>query len=315
MIDKLILGGSMEEFWCVTTFFNPARYKSLLKNHHIFAENLKRQGVNLLTVEMAFGDAEFEISTTHNVLQLRGNSIMWQKERLINYAVSNLPSQCKYFAWLDCDVLFSDDNWAESAVERLKKHQMVQLYKKVFYLPPGHTSYQGQHEVCAQSVFWQAMIHKNWLQRRINKELPFSTPGFAWGAQRSFFSDIGLYDKNIIGSGDTFIVDCCLNSWEIHGYAKKFNNAMKVDMARWQAEFNKKPLTIDYLPVDIYHLWHGSLKNRRYMDRHEIIAKYDYDPRNDIVLKNNVYEWNSEKPGLHEDIRQYFFDRQEDTSE
>ena len=159
------------------------------------------------------------------------------------------------------------------------------------------------------------MIHKNWLQRRINKELPFSTPGFAWGAQRSFYSDIGIYDKNIIGSGDTFIVDCCLNSWEIHGYAKKFNDAMKTDMDNWLIEFKKKPLTIDYLPVDIYHLWHGSLKNRRYMDRHEIIGKYDYDPKNDIVLKNNVYEWNSDKPGLHEDIRQYFFDRQEDTSE
>lgn len=305
----------MSKFWCVTTFFNPAGYKSLLNNHRIFSDKLKEQGVNLLTVELAFGDQDFEIPTTENVLQLRGNSVLWQKERLINYAISQLPSDCEFVGWLDCDILFSNDKWAEIAVEKLKKNQVIQLYKKVFYMPKGCTEFNGQYEVCVQSVMWQKMIHRNWLQRRVDKELPFSTPGFAWAAQRSFFSDIGIYDKNIVGSGDTFLVDCYLGSWEIHGFAKKFNDHMKKDMAVWLTKFREKPLSVDYLPVDIYHLWHGSLKNRRYMDRHDVIQKYDYCPDTDIVLKNNVYEWASDKPGMHEDIKQYFFNRQEDTDE
>jgi hypothetical protein len=48
------------------------------------------------------------------------------------------------------------------------------------------------------------------------------------------------------------------------------------------------------------------------MDRHDIILNYDYDPSTDVELVNDVFEWSSGKTGMHDDIRQYFFDRQED---
>jgi hypothetical protein len=90
----------------------------------------------------------------------------------------------------------------------------------------------------------------------------------------------------------------------------KFNNKMKLDMEEWRKSLPK--ISYDYIPVDIYHLWHGSLKNRGYMDRHDMIKKYDFDPKNDIVLKNGVYEWNSPKYDFHNDIVQNFQSRKED---
>lgn len=305
----------MNEFWAITVFFNPAKFKSLLNNYHRFAERLARQNVKLLTVECAFNEDEFEIPQTENVHRLRGNSIMWQKERLINHGVSLLPAECKYFGWIDCDVLFPDD-WAEEAVSRLQTANILQLFKKVFYLPQGHQFYNGRDRLMAvQSVVWQWKVHRNWLERRRRKELPFSVPGFAWAARKSMFDDIGIYDKNIIGSGDTFLVDCYLDSWDIHGFASKFNTAMKTDMLKWRETLMKKQPVLDYLPVDICHLWHGSLKNRRYMDRHDMISKYDFEPQTDIILKDHLYEWSSDKTGLHEDIKQYFFERREDSDE
>lgn len=295
----------MTDLSVITVFFNPANFKSLLNNYYIFRDNLTKQGINLITVEMTFGDRKPQIDGTTYVLN--GNSVMWQKERLINFAIENINTE--YFAWLDCDILFSDDNWANLAVEKLQSVDVVQLFKRVFYLPKGHNRYKNQHETMLQGVIWQNKIHKNWLQRRKNKDLPFSSPGFAWAARKSAFPN-GLYDRNIIGSGDTFIVDCLLDSWDIHGYASKFNRKMKVSMSRWKIMQPK--LSYDYIPVDIYHLYHGSLKNRRYMDRHEMISKYDYDPSNDIILKNNVYEWNSNKPEFHQDIIAYFENRSED---
>lgn len=303
----------MNEFWAVTVFFNPAGFQALYNNYFTFAEQLKRQGVNLLTVECAFNDGEYQIPEGEHVYRLRSNSVMWQKERLINYGVSQLPPDCKYFGWLDCDVLFSTDDWAKMAVEKLQKANIIQLYKKVFYMPPGMKQFDGSKMMAIQSVIWQKMIHKNWLERRRRKELPFSTPGFAWAARRDVFADIGIYDRNIIGSGDTFLVDCYLDSWDIHGFASKFTDHMKKDMMAWCKKLKEKKPVLDYLPIDIYHLWHGSLKNRKYMDRHDVVLKYDYDPEKDIVLSNNVYEWSSDKKGMHEDIRQYFYDRQEDS--
>lgn len=303
----------MSEFWAVTTFFNPAGFKSLLNNYFLFAEGLARVGVPLLTVECVFGDAGYQIPEGPNVHRVRGRSVMWQKERLINHAESLLPASCKYFGWLDCDVLFTQDDWAGQAVSRLQKADVIQLYKKVIYLPRGHTSFVGEKLMTVQGVIWQKMIHRNWLARRRSRELAFSAPGFAWACRRDTFAPLGgIYDRNIVGSGDTFIVDCLLDSWDIHGFAKKFTPAMKVHMGSWRDRFQALGLKYDYIPVDIWHLWHGSLKNRKYMDRHDVILRYDFDPMADIMLSGNVYEWASDKPGLHADIRQYFFDRLED---
>jgi hypothetical protein len=122
------------------------------------------------------------------------------------------------------------------------------------------------------------------------------------------FEDLGgIYDKNIIGSGDTFLVDCFLDSWDIHGFVKKFTDPMKVHMLEWCERLKKKQPVLDYVPVDIWHLWHGSLKNRRYMDRHDVILKYNYDPLRTLCWMVRFYEWASDKPGMHEDIRQYFY--------
>lgn len=299
-------------FWVLTSFFNPAKFNSLLKNYHIFKEKLNSQGVNLLTIELAFNQDEFNLPPDKYTVQLRGSSVMWQKERLLNHGLSLLPDDCDKFAWIDCDVLFSTDQWADMASDALDQNDIIQLYKRIFYLPKGDLEYKGTHTTMLQGLVWQKIIHKNWLERRRKKELPFSAPGFAWAAKRSVFSDIGIYDKNIIGSGDTFLVDCYFDSWEIHGYAKKFTDAMKVDMMEWKDKLDQKNPSIGYIPVDIYHLYHGSLKDRRYMDRHEAILQNSYDPKTDIILKDGIFEWGSEKPMMHETIRQYFFNRKED---
>lgn len=300
------------EFCAVTVFFNPAKFKSLLNNYFYFAEEMKKAGVRLVTVECCFNGADFEIPKTTDVYRLRGDSIMWQKERLVNYGVSMLPPECKYFAWIDCDVIFSDSRWPEMIVEKLQTADILQLFKKVYYLSPGLTKPDGSKILALQGIVWQQAIHKNWLKRRRNKELPFSVPGFAWAAKRSVFSDIGIYDKNIVGSGDTFLVDCYFDSWDIHGFGQKFTTAMKEEMMQWCERLKEKKPILDYLPIDIYHLWHGSMKNRRYMDRHDIILQNDFDPTKDIELRNNVYEWSTDKKEMHEAIRQYFFQRQED---
>jgi hypothetical protein len=303
----------MDEMCVVTVFFNPAGFSSLLKNYFIFSEKIKQQGLRLITVECAFENSHFYIPEGPDVYRLKSNSIMWQKERLINYGASKLPDDCKYYAWIDCDVLFHSDNWAEQACEKLKNADIIQLFKKVYYMPKGMLEYDGSRIPSMQSVIWQWKIHHNWLQRRRSRELNFSVPGFAWAARRDFFSDLGgIYDRNIVGSGDTFLVDCYLNSWDIHGFSSKFNDNMKSALMDYCKKLQAKNPVVDYIPVDVSHLWHGSMKNRKYMDRHDVILKYDYDPLKDIILKDNVFEWATEKTSMHEDIKQYFFDRKED---
>lgn len=277
----------------------------------MFAERLVSQGANLLTVELTFGDSEPELSNTSygKIIQLKANSVMWQKEQIINYALDNYMGNEKTFAWIDCDVLFKDNSWIKQAEEKLEKADIIQLFKKVYLLKKGEISYGGAHNMFFQSVLWQYKIHKNWLERRRNKELPFSHPGFAWAARRDVFKD-GLYPYSITGSGDTLMVDSLLNSWDIHSYSRKFTQEMWTSINRWKNKL--KNITLDYIPEDIYHLWHGSIKNRAYTTRHNILVDYNFNPDKDVIIKNNVLEWNSDKLELHNAVKEYFFKRNED---
>ena len=73
-------------FWAVTPFFAPVHASIFLENLDRFASNLRKQGVPLLVVELAFGDAPFSVPQTcaDRIVRLRSDAVLWHKERLIN---------------------------------------------------------------------------------------------------------------------------------------------------------------------------------------------------------------------------------------
>ena len=50
------------KFWVITCYFNPLRYESRFRNYLSFAQGLRRQNVNLLTVELAASDDQAHLS-------------------------------------------------------------------------------------------------------------------------------------------------------------------------------------------------------------------------------------------------------------
>lgn len=312
----------MNKLWAVCTYFNYAGFKSLYNNYFIFANALKKQNINLLTVELAFGDAPYQIPESHNVVRLRSGSVMWQKERMINYALEVLPPSCEYIAWLDGDVLFRENDWVDMAVHKLEKenNQLIQLYARAWYMPkgqllikPGNKGYWIVPGIIAQNL-----KHENWLSRRLRQDLPFSQPGFAWAANRKWLRDAGgIFDRGVVGSGDVHFIDGCIGSWELHKHSPSiYYEAGAYKYAGYLYDYfknmqEKKP-KYDFINANVYHLHHGELKNRKYQERKYILCKNDFDPLKDIALRNNVYEWATDKPEMHESIKQYFVDRQED---
>ena len=298
----------MSKLYAITVFFNPCNFKSLLNNYYIFRDKLDKR-VELMTVELSF-NGEFQIEGD-NVHRLTSNSIMWQKERLINYAISHLPEDAEFFAWLDCDIIFLQDNWLDLAFKELEVSDIIQPFKKVYFGTKGETEFTPFFKF-QQSVLWQYKIHKNWLERRRKKELGFASPGFAYIAKTSIFKDIGLYDRCITGSGDSALVDCLLNSDGVHGHLSYFTPKMFESLNEYKQKLVDKQPKVGYIPIEIFHMYHGTVANRNYLPRHEILRDNDYDPYNDIIIKDNVFEWNNNKQDMHERIKQYFFDRKED---
>jgi len=300
----------MDKLYVIAVFFNPAGFTSLLRNYYIFKEYLTRHSnIELLTIELSF-NGKFQIEG-ENVHRLTSNSVMWQKERLINYGISQLPADAKYFAWLDCDIIFLHQDWVNMVLDELQRSDIIQPFKRVYFGTNGETEFTPFFKF-QQSVFWQYRIHKNWLERRQNKNLGFAAPGFAYCAKVSLFKDLGLYDKCITGSGDSALVDVLLDSDSIHAHSSYFTSAMKEDLTKYREKLLDRNPKVGYIPIDLMHLYHGTIANRNYVVRHEILQDNNFNPNTDIKLENNVFEWNTPKHDLHERLNRYFFDRKED---
>jgi hypothetical protein len=84
------------------------------------------------------------------------------------------------------------------------------------------------------------------------------------------------------------------------------------DMLLKYAE-NFTDVKFDYVTNEIYHLHHGSWKNRNYVKRFDIIIKHNYNPNEDIYYDENGMLCLTENgKRMENDVKEYFFSRDED---
>ena len=124
----------MQRFFVVVPFLNLGGQKKRVEHFSKFLQGLISQvgKSTVLVVECALEGLPFAVTNSANPLhiQLTTTSVMQRKENLINIAVSKLPPDWKYVAWVDEGTEFLDPNWAYYAMEALKKYNVVQLFDK-----------------------------------------------------------------------------------------------------------------------------------------------------------------------------------------
>jgi len=191
--------------WALTTFFNPNGYERRLENYRAFRERL---AVPLLALEASHrGVFQLGEDDADALVQVTCPDILWQKERLLNVGLRALPAECTQVAWLDCDIVFSRNDWAGLASLELESTPLVHLCDEVRHLVPdaqltnlADAEFEGRLRSVAAA--WQegavppGMLHAN----------TFTGPGFctgyAWAAQRAMLEQVGFYDACIVGGGD-----------------------------------------------------------------------------------------------------------------
>jgi hypothetical protein len=313
-----------ESLWAITCHFNPAGYRSRLENYRLFRQRL---AVPLLTVELAYG-ADFEIQPGEAdiLIQLRGQDVLWQKERLLNLALRGLPPECDKVAWLDSDIVFARNDWPDSAHVMLDRVPIVQLFDRFYDLRRGRLP---EHE--ADQVAWPAGLSlafglaqglsaaENF--QRIGARLAGtrgqSLIGLAWAARREVLQGHGFYDTCILGSGDRAFACAALGCFDDTVSHLHMNPMRGEHYLAWAKTFFQTVRgRVGYVPGNIYHLWHGDLNDRAYGVRHQRLELSDFDPYTDISLDaSGCWRWNSAKPDLHRYVRNYFFSRHEDGKE
>jgi len=119
----------VDDLWIVTSYFNPAGYRTRRANYDVFAERIIESGLKLFVIECALGGAPFELAAAPHVMQVRARAALWHKERLLNLAFARLPRECAKLAWLDADIVFDNPNWAVETSRLLDRHAFVQPFE------------------------------------------------------------------------------------------------------------------------------------------------------------------------------------------
>lgn len=315
--------------YVVTPIFNPVRFRKRWMLYKKFEQYvLSFPGVQLVTIEAAFGDRAAVVEKSHDrhtVITVRTSSEIWTKENLINLAVQRLPHDWKYVAWIDADVQFARPDWVGETVQQLQHYDYVQMFSNAHDL-------NDRHEVIKSFTGFAYCYHNVGGDNRMYNQIPtfnkkeYTTsgngnkgywhPGFAHACTRKFFDAVGgLIDWTILGGGDTYMM------YAIAGMLteRTMPRSLGDTGIRWLREWEQRAerysrRNFGYVHGDIFHYYHGSRADRGYQDRGQILTSCQFDPELDIKKDSQgLWQLTDRNYKLRDQIRAYFRRRNEDS--
>ena len=298
-----------EKLNVIIVISNPCLYA---KRYILLKEFVKRiqeeeENVNLFIVELVYGDQKFIISNKNNKhhLQIKTEVPLWHKENMINLGVKYLlPKDYKAFAWIDADVEFDSSTWALDTLKILNGYKdIVQIFSHCIDMD------QEKNNLNIFNSFGYCFEKQ---KKYTTKGTDYWHPGYAWAITRKAYEKInGIYDKGILGSGDSIIAMALINKCNLINnvdYSKDYNNSM--------LEYQKlaSKLRLGYIPGIIRHYYHGSKINRKYTERWKILMKYNYSPSTHITYDSSgiIIPTKSFSKDFKDEILNYFKERKED---
>jgi hypothetical protein len=302
-----------KDLWVVSTYFDSEGYTSKLRALRAYVSMMERSGIPMLLVEGSFGGHPFLLPKSDQVLQVRCQNVMWQKERLLNLAIDHLPDTCRKVAWLDTDIFFENPRWAVETSNLLDSFPIVQPFGLALWLPKGTTQFRGRG---IASPGFASVAHNHpglFLSGDFDRH---GHTGYAWAARKDLIQKHGLYDRSIAGSGDHLMAHammgdlsspCVTNSVGVanpfresfHAWAKPFHNDVRS--------------RVGFVQGAVLHRWHGDRKKRGYYKRMVGLLARGYNPSVDVrVAPSGALEWTEHAAVLRRWLKGYFTRREED---
>ena len=275
---------------------NPCLYarRYILLKEFVKRMEEEEENVILYIVELCYGKQRFIVTQAGNKrhMQIRTEVPLWHKENMIRLGVQMLPSGYKAFAWIDADIEFDSPTWAMDTLKILNgSKDIVQLFSHAVDM------YRDESNIQIFNGFGYSYCKKKTM-----KDLWH--PGFAWAMTRKAYEKVGIYDKAVLGSGDHIMARSLISQAPLHAeYHPGYNESML------EYQEKAKHLRLGYVPGVIRHYYHGSKKNRKYVERWQILIKHQFTP-SQLRYENGILVLDNKE--LCDDIMTYFKERKED---
>jgi hypothetical protein len=269
----------------ILAFFNPAKSVRIIQNYLMVKHMLDRANIPTYVGEVAI-DADFCISPATNVFQYTSSSYMFYKENLIQTVEKHIPEQYTKIITIDADVMFDNPNWYAITSRALDTYTAVQMFER---------------------AHWLSIDYKILTSSEASAKIGIKGhPGFAWAFQRSWMRTIGIYEYNVMGSGDA----------QLYEY---FSGNKLQEFALFSIPQKTDDITMSYVKLDVYHLFHGLLKNRKYYERdthvETTLKQCKIKSITDCVYRRDdaILEWKPEyKDVINGIMKAYFQSRNDD---
>ena len=242
--------------------------------------------VPIYTVELAFDDLPFVLEPNEKVLQIRSNTWVWQRDRIVNKMIQTLPKEFNNIALVDADIFFHDENWWKDAEKMLKGCVVGQLWENCHH---NHSSMTTDRGIS-------------------NRDIGIVHTGYAWAARRDFLEEFGLFDRSVVGGNDVFMT-AAYCGWARHPHFSYYTPEFLDYFYNWANRIIRVTKgDVGHLTTDITHMYHGPKQDRNYIGR--IAFMKDYDPTTDVrESESGAWEWATDKPELHQGIKDYMQSR------
>lgn len=315
----------ISKFYVISVCSNPVRYEKRWMLFKEFEQHMQDVGANLIIVEQAFGRREFQLTERDHPLhlQVRTEDELWHKENMINIGIQYLcqiDPDWDYVAWIDGDIHFNRRDIITETAHQLQHYDWVQMFSHAIDLGPNGEAIQ-QHK----GFMYQ--YHQNWQYPPegagqggyyADGKKDFWHPGWAWAARRSAIESVPLMDRAILGAGDHHMALGLIG--EAHrSLPGNISKQYKHYVMNWQEmALHALQKNVGYVGGTITHNWHGKKKDRKYVERWEILQKNQYDPYRDVMEDSQGLLRLNRHHGkryirLRDDIRRYFRQRNEDS--
>lgn len=290
--------------YVILPYFNFCGFQRRRQLFIEFVEHMKdTEGVRIVIAEVD-GPARLPHMCVWKHLRIKPVNNIWVKECLVNMAVKSLPKNWERMAWIDADIEFLNKDWVHEAALELGSSDVIQLFQTAVNLGPN-----GESMKIDKSFAY--MAKESGTPYVKNDIYGFWHPGYAWACtQRAWKRMGGLIDWAILGSGDRHMAHAFYGNI-IESCPGNVHPNYKLLLEEYQKKC--KGLKLSYIQGTILHKWHGSLVNRKYKERWNILTKLQYDPIGDVTkTTKGLIKLTERGKRFIEPLNDYFQERAED---
>jgi len=229
---------------------------------------------------------------------------MFCKENLLNLLIASLPVEYTHVLWVDADLLFPA-NYVPLVNDAFRNKDVIQGFETVVYLGKDDKPDGTRNTSCARYNVGRTPVVTS---------ARFSSPGFVWGASRTHLRRVGgLYDKLITGGSDVAWAASVYGDTRIVRH-HPWSEASKVNVLEYMVNARQFPPRVGYVSTTIRHLYHGTIADRKYNERNQLLRDAAFDPAVHLTYASNgTLCWAASAPVvLRQAVRDYMHSRKED---